>query len=160
MVSWLCPENLQTHKYPGRPKESPHLHAKVNIVMTIFSMSVKASCPFTVKRPSSWSVGQLTRLACVETVLIITELEESQEATVIEQLRDELTCAHSGIFVGKARMAVMAVTTRTSTTGYLPNWVVFRFRHQAMLVRIKAPHSPPNMPSRMKGTSSKRCHGV
>ena len=104
MVSWLCPENLQTHKYPGRTKRISSPSCQGEYSDDNFQYECQGQLPHcTVDALASWSVGQLTRLACVETVLIITEFGGVQEATVIEQLRDELTCAHSGILIGESQ---------------------------------------------------------
>lgn len=98
---------LQTYSHTNihqGPKESPHLHAKSEYSDDNFQYECQGQLPHcAVDSHTSWSVGQLTRLACVETVLIITELRGVQKATVIEQLGNELTCAHTGVLIGESQ---------------------------------------------------------
>lgn len=97
----------QTHSHTSTHRvseESPHLHAKGEYSDDNFQYERQGQLPHgTVDSHTSWSVGQLTSLACVETVLIVTQLGGVQKATVIEQLRNELTCAHAGVFIGESQ---------------------------------------------------------
>lgn len=98
------PPNPQPHIYPLISKESPHLHTKGEYSDDNFQDERQGQLPHgTVDSHTSRSVRQFTSLACVETVLIITELGGVQKATVIKQLRNELTCAHSGVFIGESQ---------------------------------------------------------
>lgn len=63
----------------------PHLHAKGEYGNDYFQDERQSQLPHgTVDSRTSRSVRQLTAFACVEMVLIITELGGVQKATVIE----------------------------------------------------------------------------
>lgn len=93
-------QNIRT-EFTGRMS---HLHAKGEYSNDYFQYECQSQLPHgTVDSHASRSVRQLTAFASVEVVLIITELGGVQEAAVIEQFRNELTCAHPGIFIGESQ---------------------------------------------------------
>lgn len=104
MISWLCSPNPQSYTHLPSTKRISHLHAKSEYSNDNFHYKCQGQLPHgTVDSRTSRSVGQFIPLACVETVFIITELGGIQKATVIKQLRNELTCAHSSVFIRESQ---------------------------------------------------------
>lgn len=118
-------------------------------------------------------------------LLVAAELRRVEQRAVVKELRDQLGAAHPGVAVREGHDSghrrhrqhlddgVAAQPSGLAFAGgrearltavvegeRLPS-LYLRILHQAMLALMNsAPQRPPNIPRKMKGTSSTRCHGV
>lgn len=136
---------------------------KVNIVMTILNTKAKASCHMAVQTPGPAGLSGMSSTGRVMfgSLMQSQSWEDSRAPQSLKSSEISSLVLLRVYGLGQAMMAVIAVITITSRTGYFPSLVVFRLLHQAMLQRIKrVPQRPPKTPRRMKGKSSAMYQGV